>query len=88
MNDIRIGFGYDSHRFEAGRRLVLGGVEDVAPGLGYAGQDLAPVAVPRPQGVEHRLRAGHGLQPPVKMVHLPHRFPHAVVVASDDSADA
>ena len=27
MNDIRIGLGYDSHRFEAGRRLVLGGVE-------------------------------------------------------------
>lgn len=27
MNDIRIGFGYDSHRFEAGRRLVLGGLE-------------------------------------------------------------
>ena len=27
MGDLRIGFGYDSHRFEAGRRLVLGGVE-------------------------------------------------------------
>ena len=26
-DDIRIGFGYDSHRFEEGRRLVLGGVE-------------------------------------------------------------
>ena len=24
---MRIGFGYDSHRFEAGRKLVLGGVE-------------------------------------------------------------
>ena len=24
---MRIGFGYDSHRFEDGRRLVLGGVE-------------------------------------------------------------
>ena len=24
---VRIGFGYDSHVFEAGRRLVLGGVE-------------------------------------------------------------
>ena len=24
---MRIGYGYDSHRFEAGRRLVLGGVE-------------------------------------------------------------
>ena len=27
MDDVRIGFGYDSHRFGAGRRLVLGGVE-------------------------------------------------------------
>ncbi len=27
MSDIRIGFGYDSHRFEAGGKLVLGGVE-------------------------------------------------------------
>ncbi len=24
---MRVGFGYDSHRFEQGRRLVLGGVE-------------------------------------------------------------
>ena len=24
---MRIGFGYDSHRFEEGRRLILGGVE-------------------------------------------------------------
>ena len=24
---MRIGYGYDSHRFESGRRLVLGGVE-------------------------------------------------------------
>ena len=24
---MRVGFGYDSHRFEPGRRLVLGGVE-------------------------------------------------------------
>ena len=24
---MRIGFGYDSHRFEPGRRLVLGGIE-------------------------------------------------------------
>lgn len=27
MSKMRIGHGYDSHRFEAGRRLVLGGVE-------------------------------------------------------------
>jgi 2-C-methyl-D-erythritol 2,4-cyclodiphosphate synthase len=25
--DLRVGIGYDSHRFAAGRRLVLGGVE-------------------------------------------------------------
>ena len=24
---MRIGFGYDSHRFAEGRRLVLGGIE-------------------------------------------------------------
>ena len=24
---VAVGVGYDSHRFEAGRRLVLGGVE-------------------------------------------------------------
>lgn len=24
---MRIGFGYDSHRFEEGRKLILGGVE-------------------------------------------------------------
>ena len=27
MKNFRIGFGYDSHRFAEGRRLVLGGVE-------------------------------------------------------------
>lgn len=27
VKSMRIGFGYDSHRFEVGRRLVLGGVE-------------------------------------------------------------
>jgi 2-C-methyl-D-erythritol 2,4-cyclodiphosphate synthase len=27
MSPVRVGVGYDSHRFEAGRRLVLGGVE-------------------------------------------------------------
>lgn len=27
MTGMRIGHGYDAHRFEAGRRLVLGGVE-------------------------------------------------------------
>ena len=27
MSNFRIGYGYDSHRFEPGRRLVLGGVE-------------------------------------------------------------
>ena len=38
----RVGFGYDSHRFEAGRRLVLGGVE--FPGeTGLAGHSDADV---------------------------------------------
>lgn len=27
MNKIRIGYGYDVHRFEAGRKLMLGGIE-------------------------------------------------------------
>ena len=44
MNDIRIGLGYDSHRFEAGRRLVLGGVE--FPGeTGLAGHSDADVLI-------------------------------------------
>lgn len=39
---MRIGFGYDSHRFEKGRRLVLGGVE--FPGEdGLAGHSDADV---------------------------------------------
>ena len=44
MDDIRIGFGYDSHRFEAGRRLVLGGVE--IPGeTGLGGHSDADVLI-------------------------------------------
>ena len=44
MNDVRIGFGYDSHRFEAGRKLVLGGVE--FPGeTGLKGHSDADVLV-------------------------------------------
>ena len=44
MYDVRIGFGYDSHRFEAGRRLVLGGVE--IPGeTGLAGHSDADVVI-------------------------------------------
>jgi 2-C-methyl-D-erythritol 2,4-cyclodiphosphate synthase len=39
---MRIGVGYDSHRFEAGRRLVLGGVE-VEFELGLAGHSDADV---------------------------------------------
>ncbi|MFP4472881.1 MAG: 2-C-methyl-D-erythritol 2,4-cyclodiphosphate synthase [Candidatus Omnitrophota bacterium] len=27
MSDLRVGIGYDSHRFVKGRRLVLGGIE-------------------------------------------------------------
>ena len=41
---MRIGYGYDSHRFEEGRRLVLGGVE--FPGeTGLAGHSDADVLV-------------------------------------------
>jgi 2-C-methyl-D-erythritol 2,4-cyclodiphosphate synthase len=39
---MRIGVGYDSHRFEAGRRLVLGGVE-IESELGLAGHSDADV---------------------------------------------
>lgn len=41
---MRIGIGYDSHRFEAGRRLVLGGVE-IAHDVGLAGHSDADVIV-------------------------------------------
>ena len=41
---MRIGFGYDSHRFEEGRRLVLGGVE--IPGeTGLCGHSDADVVL-------------------------------------------
>ena len=41
---MRIGFGYDSHRFASGRRLILGGVE--FPGeTGLAGHSDADVLV-------------------------------------------
>jgi 2-C-methyl-D-erythritol 2,4-cyclodiphosphate synthase len=39
---VRVGTGYDSHRFEAGRRLVLGGVE-IEHELGLAGHSDADV---------------------------------------------
>lgn len=39
---MRIGIGYDSHRFESGRRLVLGGVEIDHP-MGLAGHTDADV---------------------------------------------
>jgi 2-C-methyl-D-erythritol 2,4-cyclodiphosphate synthase len=38
----RVGIGYDAHRFAAGRRLVLGGVE-VPHGVGLAGHSDADV---------------------------------------------
>lgn len=44
MTGIRVGFGYDSHRFEAGRRLVLGGME--IPGeVGLKGHSDADVVL-------------------------------------------
>ena len=46
-NMMRIGFGYDSHRFEEGRPLVLGGVRiPDAPGLkGHSDADVLIHAV-------------------------------------------
>lgn len=41
---MRIGIGYDSHRFEAGRRLVLGGV-DIPHPAGLSGHSDADVIV-------------------------------------------
>jgi len=38
---VRAGIGYDSHRLEAGRRLVLGGVEIAGAELGLAGHSDA-----------------------------------------------
>src|SRR5256886_3489142 len=37
---MRVGIGYDSHRFAAGRKLILGGVEIAHP-LGLAGHSDA-----------------------------------------------
>jgi 2-C-methyl-D-erythritol 2,4-cyclodiphosphate synthase len=39
---VRVGIGYDSHRFEVGRRLVLGGVE-IEHEAGLAGHSDADV---------------------------------------------
>src|SRR5437870_7525028 len=39
----RTGIGYDSHRFEAGRRLVIGGVEVEGAERGLAGHSDADV---------------------------------------------
>ena len=53
MNGGRVGIGYDSHRFAAGRRLVLGGVaagfllyvaRQLMEGLGAAGVVAPTVA--------------------------------------------
>ena len=40
---VRSGIGWDSHRLEAGRRLVLGGVEVPEAALGLAGHSDADV---------------------------------------------
>jgi 2-C-methyl-D-erythritol 2,4-cyclodiphosphate synthase len=40
---VRAGVGYDSHRLEAGRRLVLGGVEIAGAERGLAGHSDADV---------------------------------------------
>jgi len=39
---MRIGFGYDSHRFAEGRRLILGGVE-IPQNMGLSGHSDADV---------------------------------------------
>ena len=44
MSDFRVGFGYDSHRFEAGRKLMLGGVE-IAGETGLKGHSDADVVI-------------------------------------------
>jgi 2-C-methyl-D-erythritol 2,4-cyclodiphosphate synthase len=41
---VRVGVGYDAHRFEAGRRLVLGGVE-IPHERGLAGHSDADVLI-------------------------------------------
>ena len=40
---VRTGLGWDSHRFVAGRRLILGGVEFPAAELGLDGHSDADV---------------------------------------------
>ena len=47
MDNLRIGLGYDIHRLQAGRRLVLGGVEVPAPCglLGHSDADVLTHAV-------------------------------------------
>jgi 2-C-methyl-D-erythritol 2,4-cyclodiphosphate synthase len=40
---VRAGIGFDTHRLEAGRRLVLGGVEIEESGAGLAGHSDADV---------------------------------------------
>ena len=42
MNDIRIGHGYDVHRFEKGRKCIIGGV-DIPCELGLLGHSDADV---------------------------------------------
>ncbi len=41
---MRVGFGYDSHRFEAGRPLMLGGVE-IPDAVGLKGHSDADVLI-------------------------------------------
>lgn len=41
-SDLRVGTGYDSHRLEVGRRLILGGVE-IPSEVGFAGHSDADV---------------------------------------------
>lgn len=47
MSEFRIGQGMDAHRFQAGRRLIIGGIEiPAAPGLlGHSDADVLTHAV-------------------------------------------
>ena len=43
MSDVRSGLGWDSHRFRAGRALILGGIEIEGAELGLEGHSDADV---------------------------------------------
>jgi 2-C-methyl-D-erythritol 2,4-cyclodiphosphate synthase len=44
VSKVRVGLGYDSHRFEKGRRLVIGGLE-IPNDLGLSGHSDADILI-------------------------------------------